>query len=108
MKTAFPTSFGYVSPLDDDAASAPNFIGQFEWNGTIDPTPYLSIGPALDFREWLGGETKINNYTRALAIAGGKRVAEILGTYVMDDTENSELTLNMVGSFLTFFTCLPF
>jgi hypothetical protein len=49
---------------------------------------------ALDFRAWLGGEYKINNYCRSLALAGGKRLAEILGTNVMDST--GELTLNMV------------
>jgi hypothetical protein len=83
--------------------------------GTHDPAPYLSIGPglshvvgsvrtlmrcsvriALDFREWLGGEVKINGYCRELAIRGGKRFAEILGTEEMDVTPNRELTLNMV------------
>ena len=83
--------------------------------GTHDPAPYLSIGPgmlhsaehvrvlmihsvytALDFREWLGGEVNINAYCRDLAIKGGKRVAEILGTHEMDETPNRELTLNMV------------
>ena len=83
--------------------------------GTHDPAPYLSIGPglfhavgpvrvlmrcsvytALDFREWLGGEVKINGYCRDLAIRGGKRLAEVLGTEEMDETPNRELTLNMV------------
>ena len=83
--------------------------------GTHDPASYLSIGPglfhtdksihvlmrcsvhtALDFREWLGGEVEINRYCRDLAIRGGKRLAEILGTEEMDVTPNRELTLNMV------------
>ena len=51
---------------------------------------------ALDFRDWLGGEVKINEYCRDLAIRGGKRLAEILGTEEMDKTPNRELTLNMV------------
>ena len=54
------------------------------------------VHSALDFREWLGGETKINGYCRELAIRGGKRLAEILGTEEMDKTPNHELTLNMV------------
>lgn len=96
-----------TSPLLDICMST---IG----TGTHDPTPYLSIGPgafpvtsvrvltehlvhtALDFREWLGGEVKINAYCRDLAVRGGKRVAEILGTEEMDNTPNRELTLNMV------------
>jgi len=77
-------------------------VGQFTWTGTHDPAPYLSIGPALDFREWLGGEVKINEYCRDLAIRGGKRLAEILGTEEMDKTPNRELTLNMVNVKLPF------
>lgn len=51
---------------------------------------------ALDFRQWLGGEEKINKYCHALALAGGKRMAEILGTEVMHGKDEEELTLNMV------------
>lgn len=54
------------------------------------------ISTALDFREWLGGEVRINTYCRSLAIRGGRRLAEILGTEDMDETPNHELTLNMV------------
>ena len=50
---------------------------------------------AIDFREWLGGEHKINKYTHELAIAGGKHLAERLGTSVLDP--EGDLTLNMVG-----------
>jgi hypothetical protein len=48
----------------------------------------------LDFRQWLGGEHKINEYTHNLAIAGGKHLANLLGTSVMDP--DGDLTLNMV------------
>ena len=54
------------------------------------------VHTALDFRGWLGGEVEINRYCRDLAIRGGKRLAEILGTEEMDETPNRELTLNMV------------
>ena len=50
---------------------------------------------ALKFREWVGGEEKINDYCHSLAIAGGKRMAELLGTRIMDN-EDFELTRNMV------------
>ena len=53
------------------------------------------VRAAMDFREWLGGEYKINKYNHALAIAGGKYLAELLGTRVMDP--DGEFTLNMVG-----------
>ena len=49
---------------------------------------------ALEFREWMGGEEKINAYCHDLAIKGGKRLAEVLGTRVMDP--EGDLTLNMV------------
>ena len=58
------------------------------------------VRAALDFRQWLGGEEKINGYCRDLAIRGGKRLAEVLGTEEMDQTPNRELTLNMVRSHL--------
>ena len=49
---------------------------------------------ALAFRRWLGGEVVINKYCHNLAFRGGKRLAELLGTKVMDET--GELTLSMV------------
>lgn len=55
---------------------------------------------ALDFREWLGGEARINGYCKDLAVRGGKRLAEILGTEGIDRTPNHELTLNMVSKHL--------
>lgn len=49
---------------------------------------------ALEFRQWVGGEEKINFYCHNLAVAGGKRLAEIFGTQVMD--EDGTFTANMV------------
>lgn len=49
---------------------------------------------ALDFREWIGGEQKINTYCHDLALRGGGRLLEILGTQLLD--ESGEFTLNMV------------
>lgn len=49
---------------------------------------------ALAFRKWLGGEEKINGYIHKLAFEGGKHLAQILGTNVMDET--GEATLCMV------------
>ena len=50
---------------------------------------------ALDFRKWIGGEAKIFHYCNNLALEGGRRMAKIFGTQVMDP--NGELTLNMVN-----------
>lgn len=54
------------------------------------------VHAALDFRKWLSGEVRINAYCKDLAIKGGQRLVEILGTEDMDSTPNHELTLNMV------------
>lgn len=51
----------------------------------------------MDFREWVGGEEVINQYCRDLARTGGKRIAEIMGTRLMDESENFEQTVNMVN-----------
>jgi selenocysteine lyase/cysteine desulfurase len=95
IKTSIPTPVTYHSLHDDDYKGPQDFVKLFEWTGTIDYVPQLSIDAALDFREWLGGEHKINAYTHALALAGGKHLAERLGTSVMDP--DGEFTLNMVN-----------
>lgn len=114
MKSTIPTSHSYVSPSDSPDLSS--FLAQFECmcdfvltqrpsldlfgtgNGTIDFVPYLSVRAALEFRHWVGGEEKINAYCHSLALKGGKRLAELLGTSVMD--EDGDMTANMVHSFV--------
>ncbi|EPQ52602.1 PLP-dependent transferase [Gloeophyllum trabeum ATCC 11539] len=93
IKSSIPTSHAYISPTDP---RAPNFVDQHEWTGTMDHVPYLSIPAALEFRNWIGGEHKINEYCHQLALGGGKRLAEILGTSVMEN-DKGELTANMVN-----------
>lgn len=53
------------------------------------------VRAAIDFREWLGGEHKINEYSHALAIVGGKHLADCFGTNAMDT--DGDMTFNMVG-----------
>jgi hercynylcysteine S-oxide lyase len=50
---------------------------------------------ALDFRQWLGGEQKINDYCHSLALSGGRLLSRLLGTPLLDPT--GEFTLNMVN-----------
>jgi hypothetical protein len=74
----------------------------------MDLIPYLSVTPgkmdhfcmgytisnmeiALAFRKWLGGEENINGYTHRLAFEGGKYLAQILGTEIMDKTGEATL-----------------
>jgi len=97
IKSSVPTSHAYVSPNDPKPPppDETNFVLQHEWTGTADQIPYLSIGAAIDFRQWLGGETAINAYCHQLALDGSKRLAEILGTKVLD--EAGEFTLHMTN-----------
>lgn len=53
---------------------------------------------ALDFRKFLGGEKRITEYCHSLAIAGGRKAAEVLGTEMVE-TDEGELTANMVSHF---------
>ena len=50
---------------------------------------------ALAFREWLGGEKAIYDYCHQLAMDGAKKLAEVMGTRVIDET--GELTATMVS-----------
>ncbi|KAF3191133.1 hypothetical protein TWF788_007315 [Orbilia oligospora] len=89
ITTSVPTSHYYIpksaaqywSPLSPGTKS--NFILQFEFNGTIDATPYLCVPAALKFRQDIGGEDAIINYCNTLAFEGGETVAKILGTEIM-------------------------
>lgn len=64
--------------------------------------------PALAFRSWIGGESAISTYCHSLALAGGKRIAEVMGTSLMDTTETSEFTVNMVNVALPLSDDIPF
>lgn len=72
-----------------------------QWNGTIDWSAFLAITEALDYRERIGGERRINQYCHQLAIDGGELVAKILGTETMRNKkdDDGELVANMVRRF---------
>jgi isopenicillin-N epimerase len=55
------------------------FGDEFDWTGTHDPTPYLSVPAALDFWERLGWD-RIRRHNHELAAAGRRMVAEAVGT----------------------------
>lgn len=97
IKSSFPSSAFYESLPN---RSPECLIRQFEWNGTIDFVPWLTVPSALAFRRWIGGEAKIDAYCHDLAIKGGKKLAEIFGTSVLDP--EGDLTLHMVNVELPF------
>ena len=62
----------------------------FDFVGTIDNTNYLCVPSALSFRSSIcGGEDEIMSYSIKLALEGGDRAAEILGTEVMDNSTHT-------------------
>ncbi|KAJ7046121.1 pyridoxal phosphate-dependent transferase [Mycena alexandri] len=92
IKSALPTSAHHPSPTTGEVGT---FVLRFFFPGTLDVTIPLSVNDALDFREWLGGEEKINEYCHRLAIDGGQRLAKIMGTAVLEGPE--EQLANMVN-----------
>lgn len=67
-----------------------NFVSQFEFVGSVDNGPFLCVPEALRFRrEVCGGERAIMEYCCNLAGKGGRLVARILGTEVMDNSQHT-------------------
>jgi len=99
IRSSLPTSHGFeplpkehgtviFNPLPPSGKA--RFIEMFQFVGTIDNANYLCIPAALKFRnDVCGGEQSIMEYSRKLAKVGGQRVAEILGTEVMDNEEGT-------------------
>ncbi|KAH8160192.1 hypothetical protein CIB48_g8063 [Xylaria polymorpha] len=91
IASSIPTSHGYVpkfgtrfNPLPPSNKSA--FVNNFEFVGTVDSSPFVCVKEAIHWREEvLGGEAKILEYIQTLAQEGGKAVARILGTEVLDN-----------------------
>lgn len=99
---SMPIGHGYVSPTQPFIPSphTPSTEGQWvtahEWVGTADWSGYLSVVAAFEFIERCGGAQKIRDYCHGLAVEGGNRAAEILGTEVLRD-DGGEHTANMVN-----------
>lgn len=102
IRSTVPTSHGYVprdaararaNPLPPSGKSA--FVSNFEYVGTLDNAAYLCTKDAIEWRERvLGGEERIRAYLWRLAAEGGQRVADRVGTWVM---QNEEKTLGDCG-----------
>lgn len=104
VRSSLATSHGYVSrggtqrfnPLPP-AEGKSRFVNEFEFVGTMDNSPYLAVKDAIAWRESIGGEEKIIQWQTNLAKAGGKKVAEILGTEVLDNKTGTLTNCGMVN-----------
>jgi isopenicillin-N epimerase len=68
-----------VRPLVTSHGYGGTFHEEFDWTGTLDPTPYLSIPVSLDFMESLGWE-RVRRHNHELVAYGRATVADALGT----------------------------
>lgn len=72
------------------------FQAAYAWPIMLNIAPYFAVIAAMDFREHIGGEEKIRQYTHDLAVKGGELVAKILGTRTMD-IKGSNCTASMAN-----------
>ncbi|KAI4190659.1 MAG: hypothetical protein L6R41_000670 [Letrouitia leprolyta] len=99
IRTSLPTSHGYepfpaegqevlFNPLP--AGKRSYFVELFQFVGTYDVGPYLCIEEALKFRnEVCGGDRKIMDHCKNISNEGGRKMAETLGTEVMENSTNT-------------------
>ncbi|KAI1473870.1 PLP-dependent transferase [Daldinia eschscholtzii] len=91
IASAVPTSHGYISKSGERFNPLPRshpspFVNNFQFMGTLDTSAYLCVKDAIAWRaKTFGGESQIIKYTHGLAREGGNRVAQILGTEVLDN-----------------------
>ncbi|PHZ11356.1 PLP-dependent transferase [Rhizopus microsporus ATCC 52813] len=90
-----PPTINYAYQHHDDPTDGSSF-NEEHVPGVTNITSYLCIGPALDYRESIGGEEAIRKYTHELAVQGGELVANMLGTQVMENSTKT-LTASMVN-----------
>jgi hercynylcysteine S-oxide lyase len=108
MRSTLPTSHGFTprpgrmvieNPLPRIDMNA--FVANFEFVGTGDNSPYLCIPEAIKWRkEICGGEAAIRKYCKRLALEGGKKIAAILGTHILDNDAQTLTDCCMVNVLL--------
>lgn len=89
LRSTLPVGVGFVARPGE-----PEFVRNFASVGTMDDSAYLSIQAALAWRAkvtWEGqrGEEAVMGYIRDLAMEGGRLVAKILQTEILDNEEGT-------------------
>lgn len=109
MRSTLPTSHGFIPRPSQEGAldstkpdgEKSEFVSQFDFVGTADNSAFLTLEEAIRWRrEVCGGERKIQDYCTALARRGGQRVADILGTRVLDNQSHTLSACFMVNILL--------
>ncbi|KAF3484376.1 lolT-1 [Arthroderma uncinatum] len=102
IRSTLPLSHGFIPTKDldqrkvdgklaQDLANGKNaFVHNFEFVAPMDNFGYLCIPESIRWREEVcGGEKAIQTYCVNLAREGGKKIANILGTRVLDNESQS-------------------
>ncbi|KAJ4392798.1 Glycosylphosphatidylinositol (GPI)-anchored cell wall endoglucanase [Neurospora sp. IMI 360204] len=103
IRSTLPTSHGFVPKVGDrfnplPPTSKSEFVNNFEFVGTMDNSPFFCVKDAIKWREEvLGGEERIMEYMTRLAREGGQKVAEILGTRVLENSKGTLVRCAMVN-----------
>lgn len=94
LPSPLATSRGYISKSQREVASATEtkgyFAQNFQFTGIRDTSAWLVVKDVIAYRETvLGGEDKILQYLTQLNKAGGQRMADRLGTFVLDNVDGT-------------------
>ncbi|KAJ5597167.1 Pyridoxal phosphate-dependent transferase major region subdomain 1 [Penicillium hetheringtonii] len=101
MRSTLPTSHGFVPWVSTLEKNQQSFVSNFEFVGTADNLAFLTVAEAISWRKTIcGGEDQIREYCIGLARKGGRRVAEILGTSVLDNDAHTLTECFMVNVLL--------
>ncbi len=75
---ASPEAQKLIHPLSISHGHGKGYLAEFDWTGTRDPAPFLSVGTAIDFLRGLG-EARVRDHNHALAVAAGQRISQRWG-----------------------------
>lgn len=110
IRSTLPTSHGFVprsiangscNDLEIQSPAKSQFVSNFEFTGTAENAAFLVVGEAIEWRQKVcGGENQIRDYCIGLAGRGGQRVADILGTKILDNASHSFIDCCMVNILL--------
>ncbi|CAO3625096.1 unnamed protein product [Cunninghamella echinulata] len=81
------SAYKHHTNKDKDVTS--NFQAEFNWPGTSDFSNFLCVEEVMKYRKSLGGEEKIMEYCHGLAVSGASVAADILGTNVLENDEET-------------------